>query len=282
MDNKYRLGIYEKALPNTLSFKEKLRIASDCGFDQLEISIDETDEKIARLYNGCDLEIREAIKSESLDIRTMCLSAHRKYPLGSHDPTIRQKSKEIFVKALEFSDRIGVRLIQLAGYDVYYEASDNTSLAFFAEGLEDIVKKAAQYGIILGFETMETEFMDTVQKGMRYVNLISSPYLGMYPDIGNLENAAIKYGHNIVEDIKLGQGHIWAAHLKETKPGHYRNMDFGTGHTPYQICLEELLQQGVRIFTAEFWYLGEEDYKDKVKKANVFLRKEIEKAFLTI
>ena len=47
---------------------------------------------------------------------------------------------------------------------------------------------AAEKGIVLGFETMETPFMDTVEKAMRYVNLVSSPYLGVYPDIGNLKN----------------------------------------------------------------------------------------------
>lgn len=46
---------------------------------------------------------------------------------------------------------------------------------------------AAEKGIVLGFETMETPFMDTVEKAMRYVNLVSSPYLGVYPDIGNLK-----------------------------------------------------------------------------------------------
>ena len=43
----------------------------------------------------------------------------------------------------------------------------------------------------LGFETMETPFMDTVEKSMEYVNKINSPYLGVYPDIGNLKNASL-------------------------------------------------------------------------------------------
>lgn len=31
----------------------------------------------------------------------------------------------------------------------------------------------------LGFETMETPFMDTVEKAMHYVKLVDSPYLGV-------------------------------------------------------------------------------------------------------
>ena len=43
MDNKkfYELGLYEKSMPNTLSFREKLETVKATGFDFLEISIDE-------------------------------------------------------------------------------------------------------------------------------------------------------------------------------------------------------------------------------------------------
>lgn len=44
MDNlnrEYRLGLYEKSMPSTLTWVEKLTIAKKSGFDYLEISIDE-------------------------------------------------------------------------------------------------------------------------------------------------------------------------------------------------------------------------------------------------
>ena len=45
----YRLGLYEKAMPDELSLEEKLLLAKKIGFDYVEISIDETEEKISRL-----------------------------------------------------------------------------------------------------------------------------------------------------------------------------------------------------------------------------------------
>ena len=45
----YTLGLYEKALPAVLSWKEKLEFAKEAGFDFFEISIDETEEKLSRL-----------------------------------------------------------------------------------------------------------------------------------------------------------------------------------------------------------------------------------------
>ena len=43
------LGIYEKALPKTLSWPERLALAKSCGFDFVEMSVDETDERLSRL-----------------------------------------------------------------------------------------------------------------------------------------------------------------------------------------------------------------------------------------
>ena len=45
----HKLGIYEKALPKHLSWQDRLSTAKACGFDFVEISIDETDERLSRL-----------------------------------------------------------------------------------------------------------------------------------------------------------------------------------------------------------------------------------------
>lgn len=275
--DKINLGIYEKAIPNNLEINEKLSLAKKIGFDQVEISIDESDEKLQRLTNGFSKKLLKAQIDSEIRVRTMCLSGHRKYPLGSMDENIRKRSLEIMQKAIEFSDENSIRIIQLAGYDVYYEKSSEDTKKYFLENLSKSVEMASKYGVILAFETMETSFMDTVEKAMKYVNIINSPYLGVYPDIGNLKNAAVKYGTDVVEDLKKGRGHIFAAHLKETNPGIYRDMTFGSGgHTEYESSIKELKDQGVRIFTGEFWDHGEENYKDIIKNAHEFLINKLE------
>nr|WP_072536446.1 L-ribulose-5-phosphate 3-epimerase [Anaerococcus mediterraneensis] len=274
--DKTNLGIYEKALPNDLTINQKLALAKEIGYDQLEISIDETDEKLNRLYNGFAHELAKAQQDEQMRVRTMCLSGHRKYPFGSLDPFVRNKSLDIMEKAIEFADINSIKIIQLAGYDVYYEKSSDETKKYFEENLAKAVEMASKYGVILAFETMETEFMDTVEKAMKYVKLIDSPYLGIYPDIGNLKNAAVKYGTDVTEDLKLGKGHIFAAHIKETNPGIYRDMTFGTGgHTEYEKSIAELKSQGVKLYTGEFWHQGEENYKEIITDAHKFLREKL-------
>ena len=118
MDNKkfYELGLYEKSMPNTLSFREKLETVKATGFDFLEISIDETDEKLSRLE--WTKEERQQLVNDMFEtgvpIRSMCLSGHRKYPFGSHDEVTRARSLEIMEKAIQLADDLGVRVIQLA------------------------------------------------------------------------------------------------------------------------------------------------------------------------
>jgi len=282
MDKKYTLGLYEKAMPKNLEIEEKLELTKLSGFDYMEISIDESDDKMSRIFLPYKeiIEFSKASINTGVRINSMCLSGHRKYPLGSHDKLTREKSLDIMKRALEFAQITGIRLIQLAGYDVYYENSDQVSKDYFAENLARCTEMAASYGVIMGFETMETPFMDTVEKAMKYVKLIDSPYLGVYPDIGNLQNAAVMYKTDILDDIKKGQSHIFASHLKETKPGLYRDMHFGQadGHTQYIPCIKQLYKQGVRIFTGEFWDKGEENYKEILTSSSTFLRSKIEEA----
>ena len=218
LNREYRLGLYEKSMPSTLTWVEKLTIAKKSGFDYLEISIDESDAKLARLDQPTD-EIKEAIQKTGVPISSMCLSGHRKYPLGSHDKEIQKKSLEIMKKAIDFAADLGIRIIQLAGYDVYYEDGDLYTNHDFETNLKKCVEMAAEKGVVLGFETMETSFMDTVKKAMEYVTLVDNPYLQIYPDMGNLTNASVLYQHDLVADIQSGKGHLVAAHLKETKPG---------------------------------------------------------------
>jgi predicted hexulose-6-phosphate isomerase len=268
----YSLGLYEKSMPHSLTLREKLKTALDYGFDFLEVSIDETQEKLSRLDWGKDKrrEVTNAVSDAGIPLGSMCLSGHRKFPLGSVEQATRQKSLDIMAKAVQLSCDWGIRIIQLAGYDVYYERGDHRTRAYFRENLAKCAEMAARHGVMLAFETMETPFLDTVAKAMRYVEEIDSPYLQIYPDLGNLTNAALLYGHRVADDIETGRGHIAALHLKETAPGKYRDVPYGTGHVDFAAGIGAAWKLGVRRFVGEFWDNGR--YLEQLSHARVFLR----------
>jgi L-ribulose-5-phosphate 3-epimerase len=191
----YRIGLYEKALPTSLGYREMLEEAKGAGFDYIELSVDETDARLSRL-EWSDYERNNVLcisRKCGVPFGSICLSGHRKYPLGSNDPAICARGMEIMEKAIRLAEDLGIRMIQLAGYDVYYEPSTPDTARRFADHLELCVKMAAKEGVQMGFETMETPFMDTVGKAMKYVDMANSPYLGVYPDLGNLTNASLRY-----------------------------------------------------------------------------------------
>lgn len=277
---KYALGLYEKALPDNLSMKEKLQVAKDIGYDYLEMSIDESDEKLSRLDMSKEdrFELIKAMYEVGLPIRSLCLSGHRKYPLGSLNQDVINKSLEMMEKAVQLADDLGIRIIMMAGYDVYYSESNEETKNMFKKNLIKAVEMASAKGIIVGFETMETKFMNTVSKAMNYVKYINSAYLGVYPDSGNIKNAAVTYNSDVYEDLKCGKGSLFALHLKETIPGHFREIPYGTGHVDFEAMIDVAWQLGIRRFVTEFWYVGQDDWINTVEDAfsrmtNILMKK---------
>lgn len=275
----YTLGLYEKAMPSTLSWKEKMLAAKKAGYDFIEISIDETDDKLARLEMTREerAELLDLMEETGMPIRTMCLSGHRKYPLGSMDENTRNRGMEIMEKALQLAEDLGVRIIQLAGYDVYYEEGNEQTKKLFSENLKKATEMAAKKGILLGFETMETEFMNTVQKSMEYVKMVDSVYLNVYPDLGNITNAAKTYGKDVLDDLETGRGRLVAMHLKETVPNKFREIPFGTGHVDFEAGIKKAWDLGVRRYVTEFWYTGNPEWEKDMDFAVSMMTKILDK-----
>ena len=272
------LGVYEKGMPGTLSIDEKLVEAGRAGFDYMELSIDESDEKLSRLEWGTE-EIRDFLESQwkaGVPVPSMCLSGHRRFPLGHPDMSVQKRSLEIMRRAIRLSARLGIRLIQVAGYDVYYEPSTAQSRKTFARNLRLSVEMAAREGVILAFETMETEFLNTVEKALFWVETINSPYLQIYPDLGNITNAALSRGTDVLADLESGCGHLVALHLKESNPGIFREVPYGGGHVAFPSAIAVALRLGVRMFVGEFWHNGEQDWRGVMRKNCLFLRSALE------
>lgn len=246
------IGIYEKALPNAFTWEEKFRAARLAGFDYMEISVDESDQRLKRLdWTDREIEdLRRLMAKEGIVFPTMCLSGHRKYPFGSKNPETRQKAMEIMEKAILLAVKLGVRCIQLAAYDVYYEPSDEETDALFIEGMKEAVQMAARAGVVLAMEIMDTPYMGTITRAMEYLKKIPSPYFKIYPDIGNLSN----FTEDVPGELALGLGEIVALHVKETKPGVFRDLEFGEGTVDFAGIFQALHNLGYQgMFLLEMW-----------------------------
>lgn len=284
--HKNPIGIYEKALPNSFTWEEKFRAAKKAGFDYMEISVDESDERLARLdWTDEEIEnLRSIMRSEGITFPTMCLSGHRRYPFGSKDLKTREKAMEIMEKAICLSVKLGVRCIQLATYDVYYEDSDEETKRMFLEGMKESAAMAARAGVILAMEIMDTEFAGTIVRAMHYLKEIPSPYFKIYPDIGNLSN----FSNDVEGELELGLSETAAIHIKETKPGVFKEVPFGEGEVRFKDIfrkLKELNYQG--MFLIEMWAdksgsQTQEEAVEKIAKAYQFVTKKMREAGLEV
>ena len=278
------LGIYEKALPKDISWYERLEMAKSLGFEFVEMSIDETDERLARL-DWSDEEIskvRMAITETNVGIYSICLSGHRRYPFGSADPVKREKALEIMSKGIELAYRLGVRSIQLAGYDVYYEDKTVASREYFVENLKKAVKMAAVKQVMLSIEIMDDPFMNSITKFNQIKNEIPSPWLQVYPDIGNLSAWPM---NDVGFELTQGIGSITSVHLKDTKsvsdkfPGKFKNVPFGEGNVDFLGSLKALKRLDYSgTFLIEMWSETTDNPAEEINKAKAFLLPILEEA----
>lgn len=277
------LGIYEKALPNDLSWEEKFNLVHELGFNFLEFSIDESDDKLARL-NWSEQErddFRKAMWKTHSRINTLMLSGHRRFPLGAYDEETRRKSLEIMQKAISLAADLGIRNIQMAGYDVYYDKKSVKSRELFVENLKKCVQMAAEKLVMLSIETMDDPFINSLTKIAHYKKLIRSPWLQGYPDLGNISAWP---ENNVAEDLENNIEDIVAVHLKDTKAvtptskGQFKNVPFGKGCVDFEGCLKTLVRLGYSgSYTIEMWSGDDKEPIAEVKHAKKYFDKLFEK-----
>lgn len=252
------LGLYEKALPADLSWDERLAVAKAAGYDFMEISIDETEERLSRV-NWTDAQreaLAGAISRHNMPILTMCLSGNRRFPIGSQDDETRQRGIKLIRDAVDFSLSIGIRIVQLAGYDEFYNETNEKTQELFIASLREVVEYAAGKGVSLALETVETELMDSIEKAMKFVSLVNSPYLQVYPDLGNISAT----GRDIEADFFTGKGHIMAIHLKDTIPGKVRDIPYGAGTVDFVSFFRLIKRMDYKgLLVAEMWATGDSD-----------------------
>lgn len=258
MGRSNKLGIYEKALPKNLTWPERLAVAKGCGFDFVEISIDESDGRLARLHWSKDerLALVRACLDSGITVPSMCLSGHRRFPFGARSEETRRRAYDIMERAIQLAVDCGIRTIQLAGYDVYYEEQDAGTKERFIAGLQWAVVRAAGSGVMLAVEIMDTEFMSSIGRWREYEQIIRNPWFTVYPDLGNLS----AWNDNAAEELELAMDRIAALHLKDTlkvsanSPGQFRDVPFGAGCVDFVQLFRVLKKMNYRgQFLIEMW-----------------------------
>jgi L-ribulose-5-phosphate 3-epimerase len=269
------LGIYEKALiGNALStgsdWRHFLEQVPQAGFSYLDLSIDETPEREARLDWGpaqCR-RVRDAADDVGTAIGGVCLSVHRKIGPGSAEPETRRRARAVMTRGLEVSHDLGAPVIQIAGYYAFYEEPNPEAERWYTQMLADAVPLAARLGVVMGIENVDGDDVTSISKAMEFVRAVDSPYLQVYPDLGNIA----EQGLDPAVELAAGAGHMVAMHAKDVRRGEPRRIEMGTGIVDWPTSFALLASQHwTGRLMIEMWNDDAPDSVDRCVAARHFI-----------
>ena len=134
---------------------------------------------------------------------------------------------------------------------------------------------ASEKGIVLTIEIMDDPFMSSISKYLEIKAQIPSPYLQVYPDLGNLSAWP---ENNPSYELERGIHEITQIHLKDTLavtadfPGKFKEVPFGEGCVDFDGCLRTLKRLGYNAsFVIEMWSETSDEPAVEIEKAKAFL-----------
>ena len=269
-------GIYEKALkPGT--FSEMFSDARKAGYDSLELSIDATDERLRRLdWSKQEIgRVWQAASENNMKILTMCLSGHKRFPLGSSNPQVVEQGMAVMQKAIDLSVRLGIRVFQLSGFDVYDQEERTTETQKrYVDNIYRATKMAERDCVTLAIEPVEGNLL-AVKDTMEVVKQIDSLFLQIYPDVANI----LSLGIDPLEELPYGKGHIAAVHMRESLPGIYdATLPFGTANLDFDGVFRKLDEIGfVGPLVVEMWNIDRPEYMEYIIQAREYMEEHIRK-----
>ncbi|WEV64675.1 L-ribulose-5-phosphate 3-epimerase [Bifidobacterium sp. ESL0732] len=272
------LGIYEKALDSNQSWDGLFAQVREFGFDFMDISIDESEKRMLRLYTDAEdvRRIRRAAERENVLIGGVCLSAHRRFSLGSPIKEHEVKACDLLFRSIDFAKEVGASVVQLAGYYTFYDAHDEYCRPRFMRNLAKGVRYAAKKGVMLAIENVDGQDLTDLHRITAVLDEIGSPWLQAYPDIGN----SFYNSCDVVDDLRAAEGRIVALHAKDVLPGKARKVPFGKGIVDFDKAFAELKRQhwSGRVMI-EMWN-DDVDVDEQCVQAKSFVEEKLDRAGL--
>jgi L-ribulose-5-phosphate 3-epimerase len=181
-------------------------------------------------------------------------------------------------RAIDFAAEFGLRIVQVAGYDVHYEPSTEETQRLYLESILQSSEWARESCVMLALENVECPEVDSIEKGMRFVRACDTPWFQMYPDIGNL--TAMK--KDVSRELQLAGRALVGVHLKDARIREFRHVPFGQGLVDFDAAFHTLVRMGYRgIFNVEMWNEAEPDPAARAASARRWLGQKLRAALAT-
>ncbi len=187
-------------------WKNEFTIAKEIGIDYIEFILDYNDYEKNPLMSDFGInEIENIIQKTGVGVRSICADIFMEAPLHSDNNFISNTSKEILLRLIENSAKIGIT-------DIVIPCVDQSTLKGKAdqkrliENLTEPINLANKRKINLALETdlAPIPFLDLLNK-------LNSDVVKVNYDIGN----SASFGYDIFEEFKLYGNRISDIHIKD-------------------------------------------------------------------
>ena len=117
--------------------------------------------------------------------------------------------------------------------------------------------------------------MGTITRCIKYLDIVNSPWLTIYPDIGNI----YQWTTDLENEFIKGKSRITGIHFKDTKPGVFKEIPWGEGTVDFAKMMNILQKINYNgPFLIEMWSKNnpEETFEQnlqELKKAVKFYKK---------
>jgi L-ribulose-5-phosphate 3-epimerase len=182
-------------------------------------------------------------------------------------------------RAIAFSVDVGVRIVQVPGYDVFDEQpSDAETVARFMDGMYRATEWAAQAGVMLGLENVDVPLSESIAACVEIMRQVNSVWFQIYPDMANVAAA----GYDPAAELPSCAGHLIAVHVKDGLPKTIRGVPFETGLVHFDEVFRVLAGLDFRgPLTVEMWADMDKtgDPVGAVRAARQFVANLVEKTY---
>lgn len=164
--------------PASMSFKDRFRMAKDCGFEEIECQTVK-DPQVAG-------EIRKASEATGLRIHSVMNMDHWQYPLSSSDASVVETSVKGMETSIRNAAEWGAETVLLVPAVVNPQTSYGDAWKRSQERIKKMIPMAEKNKVIIAVEEVWNKFLLSPLEFARYVDDFKSPWVKAYFDVGNV------------------------------------------------------------------------------------------------
>lgn len=164
---------------DALSVMEKFKMLKAAGFDGVE-PLSAMDQK----------EVLAARDASGLQIASVCIATHWKFPLSDPSPANRKTGLDGLLQGLQDAKAYGASSVLLVPAVVNKQVSYSEAYARCTEEIKKAIPLAEKLGVAIAIENVWNAFLLSPREAVAFTDSFKSPMVRWHLDIGNLVNTA--------------------------------------------------------------------------------------------